>query len=75
MTRLKNDDVWREKSMTREKCQKNTVVTRDASIKQHEAATRRQKYDSCPALVLLTKVVKRTLPVIQVLEPVLWFLG
>ena len=54
-----------------EKFRKDIAVTRDASIKQHEAATRRQKYDSCPALVLLTKVVKRTLPVIQVLEPVL----
>ena len=35
---------WRMK-----KCRKNTAVTRDASVKQHDAVTRRQKYDACPA--------------------------
>ena len=30
---------------------KNTAVSRDASVKRHDAVTRRNKYDSCPALM------------------------
>ena len=40
MTRLKKGDVWRETEMTREKSRKNTAVTCDTLIKQHDVATR-----------------------------------
>ena len=51
MTRLKKDDVWRERAMTREKRSKKHHD--DALLKQHDATTRRQKYDACPALVFI----------------------
>ena len=38
MTRLKKDDAWCETAMTREKMSKKHCG--DASIKQHDAATR-----------------------------------
>ena len=50
--------TWCKMAITREKGWKNTAVSRDASVKRHDAVTRRNKYDSCPALMFQVCLIR-----------------